>query len=491
MKTETEPSAILGPDGRPFVRERELRRMVRAGFDGAHASHPDNVRHWANADALSPNNAANADVRKVLRNRARYECKNNSYCRGMVSTLANDTVGRGPRLQLRSAEVTQNKEIESAWSQWSRDVRLAAKLRQMRFAKAVDGEALVLLVENPRLPMVTLDLRLLECDYLSSPETYLYETDNRVDGVDLDEIGQPYRYFILDTHPGASDGTVLPANGSWYPANRVIHYFYADRAGQSRGIPEITPALDLYAILRRYTLATLGAAEAAADVAAILKSPAPINREGNPQPQEIDPFLPINFERRAMLTMPPGWDMQQLRAEQPTTAYADFKHEIINEIARCLHMPFNVAAGNSSNYNYASGRLDHQLYFRVIEIERNQLEVETLSRLFSLWLMEYLLITQGQRPGKFRIEDWPHSWVWDGFRHADPSKEANAVNVLWQAGLLTDYQYLMREGYDPEEHYEQLEEQNERRRNLGLPLPGVAQQMIEIGDEGEPATDRK
>jgi lambda family phage portal protein len=477
--TESTQSAILGPDGRPFLRVREARTMVRAGFDSASASHPDNVRHWTNADALSPNNAANADVRKVLRNRARYECKNNSYCRGMVSTLANDTVGRGPRLQMRSRESQQNKDIEAAWTQWTRDVRLAAKLRQMRLAKAVDGEALVLLVENPRLPLVTLDLRLLECDYLASPAAYLYETENRVDGVELNEIGLPYRYYILDTHPGASDGAMLPTEGSWYPASRVIHYFYADRAGQARGVPEITPALDLYAILRRYTLATLGAAETAADVAGILKSPAPPDAAA----QAVDPFLPINFERRSLLTMPMGWDMQQLRSEQPTTAYSDFKHEIINEIARCLHMPFNVAAGNSSNYNYASGRLDHQLYFRVIEIERNNLEVEMLSRVFSLWLMEYLLVTRGTRPRTFRMDDWPHGWVWDGFRHADPAKEANAVNTLWQTGLLTDYQYLMREGYDPEEHYEQLEEQNERRRRLKLPLPGVAQQMIEVDDE--------
>ncbi len=37
-----------------------------------------------------------------------------------------------------------------------------------------------------------------------------------------------------------------------------------------------------------------------------------------------------------------------MHAEQPATTYAEFKREILNEIARCLNMPFNVAAGNSS-----------------------------------------------------------------------------------------------------------------------------------------------
>ena len=43
-------------------------------------------------------------------------------------------------------------------------------------------------------------------------------------------------------------------------ANAVIHWFRADRPGQHRGVPEITPALPLFAQLRRYTLAVLGAA---------------------------------------------------------------------------------------------------------------------------------------------------------------------------------------------------------------------------------------
>jgi len=70
------------------------------------------------------------------------------------------------------------------------------------------------------------------------------------------------------------------------------------------------------------------------------------------------------------MTMPFGWKISQVKAEQPTTVYGDFKHEVINEIARCLNMPFNIAAGNSSGYNYASGRLDHQAFFKAIRIDQ-------------------------------------------------------------------------------------------------------------------------
>jgi len=67
---------------------------------------------------------------------------------------------------------------------------------------------------------------------------------------------------------------------------------------------------------------------------------------------------------------------------------AEFTHEILNEIARCLNMPFNVAAGNSSGYNYASGRLDHQTYFKAIRVKQVHLEAVVLDRILAAWLDE-------------------------------------------------------------------------------------------------------
>ncbi len=85
---------------------------LRARYDAAITT-DDNRRHWANADALSADAAASADVRRTLRNRARYEVANNSYARGIVLTLANDTVGTGPRLQLLTGDDGINRQEQS------------------------------------------------------------------------------------------------------------------------------------------------------------------------------------------------------------------------------------------------------------------------------------------------------------------------------------------------------------------------------------------
>jgi len=84
---------------------------VRARYDAAVTS-DENRRHWAHADGLSANAAANPVVRRTLRNRARYEVANNSYARGIVLTLANDTVGTGPRLQLLTADAAPSMTFE-------------------------------------------------------------------------------------------------------------------------------------------------------------------------------------------------------------------------------------------------------------------------------------------------------------------------------------------------------------------------------------------
>ncbi len=71
-----------------------------------------------------------------------------------------------------------------------------------------------------------------------------------------------------------------------------------------------------------------------------------------------------------MVTVPSGWKMNQFKPEQPTTTYEMFRNAILNEIARCVHMPANKARCDSSGYNFASGKLDHGTYYGAIDVER-------------------------------------------------------------------------------------------------------------------------
>jgi len=315
---------------------RRVLPLLRARYDAAVTTN-DNRRHWAGADELSANAANSAEVRRILRNRSRYEIANNSYARGIVLTLANDVIGTGPRLQMFTGDAKANRRIERDFAFWSRAVGLAEKLRTLRMARAEDGEGFIILTSNPAIPTpMKLDLRLVEADQVATPDLSVLKR-NAVDGIVFDSAGNPVEYHILKRHPG--DMAAAYPYGLDYdrvPAESVIHWFRVDRPGQARGIPDIMPALPLFAQLRRYTLAVIAAAETAADFAGILYTDSPASGEAD----AAEPFEPIELEQRALLTMPGGWKMGQIHAEQPATTYGEFKREILNEIARCLNMPF-------------------------------------------------------------------------------------------------------------------------------------------------------
>ena len=402
-------------------------------------------------------------VRRILRNRCRHEVANNSYARGIVLTLANDSVGTGPRLQLTGVSGEDARQAERAFADWARAIDLPEKLRCLRVSQAEDGEGFGLLTSNPGLPSpVTLDLRLVEADQVTTPGARA-PTGDAVDGIVFDPSGNPVEYHVLRAHPGS--GTTFALDYDRVPAPSVVHLFRPDRPSQRRGVPELTPALPLFAQLRRFTLAVLGAAETAADFAGVLYTDAPASGEAD----AVEPMDRVELESRAMLTLPGGWKLGQVHAEQPATTYAEFKREVLNEIARCLNMPFNIAAGNSSGYNYASGRLDHQTYFKAIRVDQARLAVQVLDRILAAWIREAVLIEDYLPQSLRRIDsDWSHQWFWDGHEHVDPLKEANAQATRLENHTTTLADEYARRGQDWEAQLRQRAQELALMRDLGL-----------------------
>jgi capsid protein len=180
----------------------------------------------------------------------------------------------------------------------------------------------------------------------------------------------------------------------------------------------------------------------------------------------------VEMDRGLWLTMPYGWKVGQIRAEQPTTMYGDYTSKVLNEIARPLNMPFNIASGNSAGYNYASGRLDHQSFFKAIRIDQSHLADIVLDRIFQAWINEAVLI-EGLLPQSIRTvaaeaEGYPHQWFWDGFEHVDPAKEANAQATRLQSNTTTLAAEYAKSGLDWEQELRQRAKEAALMNELGL-----------------------
>ena len=439
-------------------------RAISARYDSALTT-DDNRLHWAMADGHAADAGMNPMIRYVLRNRSRYEVANNCYARGVGQTIANDFVGRGPRLHIDDSRLAPDVRlyIEREWRQWSQSIRLPEKLRTCRLARRQDGETFALIITNPGLRHpVKLDIRPIEADQVRFVDITLLTVPS-VDGIRFDDYGNPVSYHVLRVHPGywayATGYIGMPWEYDVWDAQYVVHWFRPDRPGQHRGLPEMLAALPLYATLRRYTQATLDAAETAADFAVFLHTEAgadDVDERGEYVNAGLKPLSTFQLERRMAMALPVGYKPEQMRPEHPQQTYGDFKKQIISEIGRCENVPYNVAACDSSDSNFASGRLDHSIYFRQIDIERAECGAHILDRLLRLWVEEAVLIRNGgQFAGRYMPQelktlgtDLEHSWLWDGHEMGNPVQNAQAHEILLSIGAEGLPEICGRDGKD-------------------------------------------
>ena len=467
---------------------------VRASFDAASRS-SESMRHWRGADALSADAALAPDVRKIIISRARYEVANNSYAEGILSTLSEDCIGTGPRLQLSPPGYLDENETaewekrlerrERRWKNWCKAVGLCEKLKIARRAKAQDGEVFIRKEINPKIKgFVKLDLTLFESEQIGTsnfsfvPEYFENGNPKEVDGILYDEYGNPTEYRFWRIHPG-SVGFRSTLETYTVNAKAVIHYANIIRPGQHRGISEIASSLPIFNDLRRFTNAVLAAAETAAEISFLLQTNLPPNEDGEGV-THLDPGTVIEFCRNAGLSLPEGWTASQLKSEQPTSTFSEFVRAKMREAARALSMPLNVALGDSSGYNYASGRLDHQTYFRRIIGERNRIADVVLDDILETYESLDRIFYPEDYDGEVEID---HEWMFDGFSHVDPMKEANAQSVrLNESRTTTLAEECGAEGKDYMKVLRQRTKEEAVERKL--------RQAYGLPDRNEPATGK-
>lgn len=439
------------------------------GFLGLKASYDaigedDQTRdHWAKAGrAETPAMLTQPGNRKIHRDRARYEVRNNSYAKGVGLTLCNFAIGTGPRVQI--LEDPRSTEIEAEFAHWAASDRFAEKLRTLRFARYESGEGFLVrsYAERDGVGLTLLDI---ECDRFSG--------QSGADGIVVDDAGKPVSYTIRD-EVGWHEVSV--------PASDVIHYFRADRPGQLRGIPEIAPSLPLFAQLRNYTLSVLNCAESAARPSGVLST----NADPSDEDADVDPatYDKVPIPRGSMIVAPKGYVWSQIDPKQPTTTYPEFKREILSEIGRCLNVPANLILGDSSAYNFASGRLDHQTFFVAINVEQDTFE-QIVNRVFGWWWAEYSLINRLDRsPPKIKC-------YWDAPPPVDPLKEASAASMRLATHQSTLADEYARRGLDWEQQLYQrareLKRMAELETEFGVKFESVQSITVNNADQNQDA----
>lgn len=424
--------------------------MVRSRYDSAQTT-SGNTNHWAAADALDADSANSKAVRQKLSQRSRYEVNNNGHAKGIVLTHANYVVGRGPTLRMQTGSTNFNRMVEAAWKRWTQRVGLAQKLRTAVKAKVTDGEAFIVITTNRENgDVVSLDLRSIETEQVTSNTGDILKP-NKVDGIEFDDAGNPTIYEIMEHHPG-SGWAYLDEKPKRWPARWVLHLFREDRPGQHRGVSEITPTLGLFAQGRRWREATVVAAENIANFSVFIKTQMLPSVDAD----MVTPLSTLPIDKGMLTALPAGYDPFQPKPEQPAATYDMFNRSMLNEEARPLNMPYNIAAADSSGYSFSGGRLDHLTYFVSLDVEQAEIESQVLDKLFDMWFYEAVLAYEWTVP---TMPAPRHEWGWPAKPQIDQSKTANARKIALSIGAASLGSIYQEDGYDFDDRLPKMAEE--------------------------------
>lgn len=435
-----EPKALAVRTAR-MINAENNRMMAQRGikaarFDNAMTSQ-DNSQLWALSDGMSVDASANYMVRRTLRMRCRYAYHNNPFVMGAANRLGKFVIGSGPKLHMATGDKAIDEKIETSFNRWSDRIELPRKLRVSRTSRFYNGEGFGLLRTNPKVKHpVKLDVFEIEADQVTSPFFGLMPVaypDQVFDGLVLDPWGNRETYHVLRQHPGAF-GAFLTMGYEFdaWPAQYVLHDYSRMRPAQRRGIPEATPALDLFEEARRYRRAVLAAAETAADHAGFIKTDAPADGADITADTGFGTSTDyVDIKRRQMGVLPAGWDAFQMKAEQPVGTYDTYMLSLMMEASQVLDMPLFILTGDARLANMSSAYVATQSFIKSVNTDRQEYAT-LLDQILDEWIPEAR--AAGVIPRELE-SDPPHSWRWDRVAtHADPQKMAQAQNQRLKNG---------------------------------------------------------
>lgn len=434
---------------RAAVNERKKALREAVSFDAIR----DRREQLWTTDNRSFDSSFNRTTRLTLIRYARDEVYNDSYAFGAAKALATSVIGTKPQLQVltdsgQDSTDSVTEKIERDFDRWSDEVGLGRKLRAMRFSKFVDGEAFCVMHFNDQLRNdVKLDITPVDAERVTSNTNLpIKDPDFDVDGITIDNWGNPVSYRVLRNHPGGNSFGVLANNDATdYPANLVCHWYNQTSSEMRRGIPEVTPALKTFGFLRRYIYSVVRASEVAADIAMCLYSDnedESFDSFSTQVEKELDlkqPIVEHSFSRGTAVSVPFGMKVQQVKPEQPASNFEMLVRELLASAGAAVGLPAMIMLNTARGQTYAGGRIELQEFYRFVNVEQKSCIESILEPILAEWLKEWFLINNISPK---RMRNLRTKWQFDGFEHIDPLKEASAQIYKIQANtstLATEY----------------------------------------------------
>lgn len=480
--------AVAGRDRRIWAQSK---RFAGAAVDRLTAS----LAQWSGSISSSLDGSL-----IILRSRARALAVDNEFARRFLSLVASNVIGPyGPTLQVRARnqdgtlDKPANAAVEEHWRRWGKNadiggrMSLAHLLRVMIKAVARDGEALIKVVRNRRLPY-GIALQLLEADRLGEEMNKTLPDGARIrQGVELDSQNRAVAYWIKNQHPGENYGNG-PVQWERVPAGDIFHIFVQERGEQVRGYTW------LHAVLMRLSMLH-GYEEAAVIAARIGASKMGFYTKNANAPQDLaqlsdgedgaGEFL-TDVSPGALSVLPEGYDFKNFDPDYPHANFESFVKACLRGVASGLDVATHNVSGDMTDVNYSSARIAEMSEREMWTVLQEWLIDQFLTPLYQEWLNVALLTSSitflesgkalpPERYSKFsevsRFQGRRWAWV-------DPLKEATAARELIAGRLTSRTRIAASQGIEWEDLLDELAEEEKAIAAAGLPGENPAQKPL-------------
>ena len=462
-------------------------------------------------DWRANNNSPDTEIRhdlELLRNRGRDLARNNEFARRYLKLLERNVVGKnGIQLQMKAAELNgqldtvANNNIERAWKLWG---KLGSPTLDGRYdwvdcqrfvinSIARDGEAFAILHQNDDPAKPAIQIEFIEPELVDEDYNETLSNGNVVRmGVETDQHYRPVAYHVFYEHPGEIYFNMRQRRNlrRRIPAERVIHVYFGERAGQTRGVPELAAAAAPLKMLSGFREASLVASRASAAKMGFFRTPG-----GDQFPaDDFDDQIPLtDAQPGSFFQLPPGVEFQEYDPSHPHTNFADFEKQMLKGVASALNVSYIDLANDLESVSYSSIRqgalADRDNYQALQEFMASHF----LQPVFEFWIATTLDQQRLQLPIE-KINKWIEGVTWRGrgWNWVDPQKEMNAAITGIKNGVLSMQDVANQYGRDVETTFQGIARDKQMAETYGLKIafePFGAQQMpidpeITGGDDG-------
>lgn len=412
-------------------------------------------------------------TRQRLQELSRYWERNSALVNRLADLFECYVVGpQGLRVNPASSDAAWNEKALGWWKTWERFADVSTRqgfgVLQGMAAREwfVDGEAFLLKVEGERgIPR----LQVIEAHRVETPPDLADKEGVSIcDGVAIDmATGRPTGYYVWNYD--AKKQKVF----RFILAEMVIHVFEPARAGQYRGIPFLSAALNTLDDLDELKRLELKAARAAAVVANIIENaagefdPVALYQNGGAVSQSSSGEVTAYQTRLGgeTIALRSGEKLTQFKSDRPSVVTRDYWRDLQSEVCAACGIPAVLVFPDSMQGTQYRGSLDMaSTFFRA----RSAVMQEIVRRVYE-WVMEVALRNPdlaGAPKDWFAVSIQPPRAV-----NVDVGRNSAAMLAELAAGA-TNFELIYGpEGLDWREEAAKLAEQMAFFGKLGIKLP--------------------